>query len=170
MQHCSHIPKIEIVISSEFLVYHLLKKKRLMSSLYLNFIFKVPPVSLPCVCEVTTVSSAPTSRANAALLTSGTILIHLLKTATWDKPTSPALGLYTRTHTPPPYVQNNLKLFLGVNYEQLFLPGLSSANNFLSQALNPVTDVSFDVISFQISPLHRPLLCLQLQEDGVQHV
>lgn len=38
------------------------------------------------------------------------------------------------------------------------------------QHQNLVTDVTFDVISFQISPLHRPLLCLQLQEDGVQHV
>lgn len=98
MHHSSHILILKLLFPQCFLFTTCLKKKEsLMSSLYLNL--STYCLSAVCVCEVTTVSSAPTSRANAALLTSGTILIHLLKTATWDKPTSPALGLYRRTKT-----------------------------------------------------------------------
>lgn len=67
----------------------------------MHFHFKTEALAISCVfCvrEVTMVLSDLSSRESVALLTTGTILILLLKNVTWDKPTSPAQGLYTWTH------------------------------------------------------------------------
>lgn len=68
------------------------------------------------VCEVTTVLNGPTLRENAASLTFGTIRIRRPTTVIWEKPTSPALGLWIPliSHLKPGWNQNGGGNYLSI--------------------------------------------------------